>query len=193
MPCWYGPRCTVATCGRRCLLWRLLTGLLVPRQLLVDCCSGSLIACDFQTHWTHSIYHSYGMPGTGAWSCRNCISWRCYIASDTLLGDNDKFTKIYDVLAMWLGNCRLRLANSNKLNENPNNYWSLRLRLRVMSLFHLMSPDRIDINLLSLLAQQSDMRAQQRVKHENLWEIVVNCQPKQPLLPLRVFFLVTWS
>jgi len=59
-----------------------------------------------------------------------------------------------------------------------------------MSLFHLMSPDRIDINLLSLLAQQSDMRAQQRVKHENLWEIVVNCRPKQPLLPIRVFFNV---
>jgi len=36
-----------------------------------------------------------------------------------------------------------------------------------------MSPDRIDINLLSLLAQQKDMRVQQGVKHGKPREIVV--------------------
>jgi len=36
-----------------------------------------------------------------------------------------------------------------------------------------MSPDRIDINLLSLLAQQKDMRVQQGVKRGKPWKIVV--------------------
>lgn len=40
------------------------------------------------------------------WRRNSYSCWRCDIASDILLGDNDKFTKIYEVQP---GNCRHRL------------------------------------------------------------------------------------
>jgi len=53
-----------------------------------------------------------------------------------------------------------------------------------------MSPDRIDINLLSLLAQQKDMRVQQGIKHGKRWKIVVFFYVSLDNPSLDPFFLI---